>query len=818
MIVETEGMQIMKSRIVTMALVAGVGCWEPVLVAGQNIPWVSTNLNNGITVEHVAFSGSYEQLDGPARQGMVRDMWGASTDTNGNAYVFDHVSSCIRAIRKSDGRLMTLTGNGHVTFGNAGASGPAYTMRMGSEEDGIGICMNEIAAVGDPLSGAGSLYVSDADGGVIVRLYRNAAAGDEWWYERIAGLGTQSPAPGIAATNTILSIPRVATTPDGRVGFASGRNNAPFYWIENGVLVAAYNHTWVTNQIGFPFQCHGIDGQTNFVGTTGEYNAAEKFIIVVSADGTRVARIPIAYEPQWTLRPDRRRTRWFFRRTDDYSIQYVDPNGDCFLLQSNGCWTPFTSDSEKGSIGGHLAWSRGNTGMDGRYLGWTTADATPLFAASFPDESLLPRITSDLNDTAYVNSIYSYTIRALGHMPISFRVSGLPAGFCFDGTNAIAGIPLSPGRVGIQLVASNAVGVTTQILTLAVSASGAAPGAGLLAHWSFDEGSGTNIADVSGNGHAAICTANPAWTAGREGGALLFDGDDKVFPANGGDSLFTVGFTQRTVEAWVTLATNSGKRILYEEGTTTHGLALAYSASDGKFLFGTVIGGWQRTRESASVFEPDATNWIHVAAVFDSGAMRLFVNGNEEFSMATSNAMPARSSNQAGIGTSVGDVLMSNAKPWAGRIDDLRVYGSALSYADVQKQVPGIGDADDDGMPDTWETAYFGGAGIAGGDAFDDRDLDGMRNLEEYIAGTDPTNSASLLFISGVETTGGEGLTLTFDSVLGRLYTGLVSDNLASGNWTTIQPGNVIGTGGSMQVSDTNAVSPRFLRVKVRLQ
>lgn len=807
-------MRMSMERLVIVAVSLGLG-WR---AAGQDIPWVSTNLNNGITVEHVAFCGSYEHLDGPARSGMVRDVWGASSDTNGNVYVFDFVSNCIRAIRKSDGRLITITGNGHVTFGNPGVSGPAYTMRMGSLENGLGVCMNELAVVGDPMSGAGSLYVSDADGGVIVRLYRNASEGDEWWYERIAGLGALSPAPGVAATNTLLVIPRVATTPDGRVGFASGRNNAPFHWIESGVLVAAYDNTWVTNQIGFPFQCHGIDSQTNYVGTTGEYNAAEKFAVVVSAEGSRVTKVPMAYEPQWTLRPDRKRTRWFFRRTDDYSIQYVDPNGDCFLLQSAGNWIPFTSDSEKGLISGHLAWSRGDTGMDGRYFGWTTADASPVFAARFPDESQAPRITGELSDTAYVNSIYSYRMKALGDMPISFSVSGLPAGFYFDGVNTIAGIPLAPGVAGIQLVASNPAGTVTQILTLAMNVAGGVPGTGLLAHWGFDEGAGTNIADVSGNGHAAICTTNPVWTAGRQGGALFFDGDDKVLPVNGGDSLFTAGFTQRTVTAWVTLGTNSGKRILYEEGTGTHGLALAYSASDGRFLYGTVIDGWERVRESASTFVPDATNWIHVAAVFDNGEMSLYLNGRQEFSMATSTAMPTRSANQAGIGTYVGDILLSNAKTWVGKIDDMKVYGCAMSYADAQKQVPGAGDDDGDGMPDTWETAYFGGASAIGGGATEDRDLDGMRNLDEYVAGTDPTNGASLLMVSGVELGDGKGATLTFDSVIGRLYGGKYKDSLFESAWQALTPGDVAGTGGQVGISDTNMPSARFYRLGVRLQ
>jgi hypothetical protein len=53
-------------------------------------------------------------------------------------------------------------------------------------------------------------------------------------------------------------------------------------------------------------------------------------------------------------------------------------------------------------------------------------------------------------------------------------------------------------------------------------------------------------------------------------------------------------------------------------------------------------------------------------------------------------------------------------------------------------------DDDNDGMPDAWEIAWFGlPASLDASNASDDPDLDGFGNLEEYIAGTDPTDAVS---------------------------------------------------------------------------
>jgi hypothetical protein len=90
-----------------------------------------------------------------------------------------------------------------------------------------------------------------------------------------------------------------------------------------------------------------------------------------------------------------------------------------------------------------------------------------------------------------------------------------------------------------------------------------------------------------------------------------------------------------------------------------------------------------------------------------------------------------------------------------------------------------LADTDADGLPDVWESAN-----PACADPALDCDSDGLTNLEEYRAGTDPTNALSYLKIDSL--TAGGGATLRFSAISNRTYTVEYTDDLDSIAWSKL--------------------------------
>jgi len=86
-------------------------------------------------------------------------------------------------------------------------------------------------------------------------------------------------------------------------------------------------------------------------------------------------------------------------------------------------------------------------------------------------------------------------------------------------------------------------------------------------------------------------------------------------------------------------------------------------------------------------------------------------------------------------------------------------------------------------LPDTWEQTY----GLDFNDPADssiDSDLDGLANLVEFRAGTDPTSSASRLALEIASLAGDNLLVLSFQAVSNRTYTIEQRTALQTGSWS----------------------------------
>jgi hypothetical protein len=119
-------------------------------------------------------------------------------------------------------------------------------------------------------------------------------------------------------------------------------------------------------------------------------------------------------------------------------------------------------------------------------------------------------------------------------------------------------------------------------------------------------------------------------------------------------------------------------------------------------------------------------------------------------------------------------------------------------------------DTDQDGLPDAWETQYFGNSTIGSGTA--DTDGDGMINTDEFVAGTDPTNALSVLKVVLNAT---NSALLHFVAQTNRGYTVQYQTNLQATIWRSLTN---VGISSQVRTMQLNAPNPppeseRFYRI-----
>ena len=120
-----------------------------------------------------------------------------------------------------------------------------------------------------------------------------------------------------------------------------------------------------------------------------------------------------------------------------------------------------------------------------------------------------------------------------------------------------------------------------------------------------------------------------------------------------------------------------------------------------------------------------------------------------------------------------------------------------------------LADSNGNGIPDTWESAYFGSPTGANRDV--DSDGDSMSNWEEYVAGTNPTNAASYLKVARILP--GGTAEITFEAVSNRTYSVLYKDDLSSALWTRLTDVVARGSNWTAGATDAAAATNRFYRI-----
>ncbi len=205
------------------------------------------------------------------------------------------------------------------------------------------------------------------------------------------------------------------------------------------------------------------------------------------------------------------------------------------------------------------------------------------------------------------------------------------------------------------------------------------PTSNMLGYWKFDEAAGTTAADSSGNANDGLLMGNPTWrpTSGWMGGALDFDGRSYVKVPRANNLNFAPG--SFTVSTWVYPRDVSGRAqtlVEYDRSSPTgNRFALSLNAS-GQFQFRVGSNTYQSQQSLR------AGLWYLLTGVYDSTTrlMTLYVNGQADRagSQSMGYATPMAAKLTIAVRGSEDDEFLN------GLLDDMRIYGSALSAQDVQ--------------------------------------------------------------------------------------------------------------------------------------
>jgi len=216
-------------------------------------------------------------------------------------------------------------------------------------------------------------------------------------------------------------------------------------------------------------------------------------------------------------------------------------------------------------------------------------------------------------------------------------------------------------------VVTPAPGGGTSALPFTVNNSAPAPpppGSGLVAAYSFNQGSGGTVPDASGNGnHGTI--AGATWTSqGRYGSALSFDGVSSRVTAS--NVALGAAFT---IMAWVQNPTNAAYETVVTVGTDRD-----------LYLRNGVITFWDGSVERLFGSAISKKGWHHVAIVSDGSSVRVYLDGAPSGTPQVVSLGAVIGTLQAGAWT-MGAV---NHDFFGGRIDEVRIYSRALAQTEVQ--------------------------------------------------------------------------------------------------------------------------------------
>lgn len=341
-----------------------------------------------------------------------------------------------------------------------------------------------------------------------------------------------------------------------------------------------------------------------------------------------------------------------------------------------------------------------------------------------------------------------------------------------------------------------------------------------------------------------VSGANSEWTSQDQFYVGCFGADSSLVVSNGGKVTGVTSFighdsenNRALVSGAGALWTNSYATLVGNFGSSN---TLTIGGGGVVADYWGVIGDEDESFDNTVYVEPGGTWRTQRLLVGHHGSHNaLYVNGGSVFAGTSMDVGfdPVYPNNLAQLNS--GEINVTNAahnavlEVYGGglvllggilRVDTLIVtnaeaqfvaMGGTLSYRSLQL-TPGF-DVDTDGVPNGWEQMYALNP-LDPFDAENDSDGDKMSNLEEYLAGTNPTNAASCLQITS-QTISNHSVNVSWKAVGGKSY--VVQKSAApTAGFTDLSPvipipGTAETTTNYLDVGAATNWSGRFYRIRL---
>ena len=208
----------------------------------------------------------------------------------------------------------------------------------------------------------------------------------------------------------------------------------------------------------------------------------------------------------------------------------------------------------------------------------------------------------------------------------------------------------------------------------------------LVAHYKFNETTGTTASDSSGNNNIGTLYNGPTWTAGQLDGGLNFDGTDDYLEVSESSDL-SFGNTSFTLSAWVKKggSGDSGDQYPIAKGYPNtsqeqRGYGFRLDKDSQRFLFFIQDDSMVKVTGSWSSGMP-AGEWHHLVGVVNrsQNTMKAYYDG-EQLGDTTdiSSIGDITSATSLRLGQS------ASGRHFNGTLDDVRVYDYALTQTEIE--------------------------------------------------------------------------------------------------------------------------------------